>query len=221
MSIRTTCSIVTGLAAALFTGSALADGVNTILAEWTFETSVPEGPGPHAAEGGIFGGQATGFHASTSAVYSNPVGNGSLESFSSNFWAIGDYYQFTTSTLGYESITVQWDQTRSSTGPAEFVLQWSSDGVNFSNFLDYTVAFINWSSGAYNPDSTFGEILLPTGAADLATLYIRMTATALPGADTGTNRIDNVIVGGTLVPAPGAIALLGFAGLIARRRRRA
>jgi len=35
----------------------------------------------------------------------------------------------------------------------------------------------------------------------------------------GTNRIDNIIVSGDVVPAPGAIALLGLAGLVARRRR--
>jgi MYXO-CTERM domain-containing protein len=34
----------------------------------------------------------------------------------------------------------------------------------------------------------------------------------------GTARIDNVLVSG--VPAPGAVALLGLAGLAARRRRR-
>jgi MYXO-CTERM domain-containing protein len=34
----------------------------------------------------------------------------------------------------------------------------------------------------------------------------------------GTARIDNVLINGTAVPAPGAIALLGVAGL--RRRRR-
>jgi MYXO-CTERM domain-containing protein len=35
----------------------------------------------------------------------------------------------------------------------------------------------------------------------------------------GTARIDNVFVNGTLVPAPGAAALIGLAGLVARRRR--
>jgi MYXO-CTERM domain-containing protein len=35
----------------------------------------------------------------------------------------------------------------------------------------------------------------------------------------GTARIDNIMVNGTLVPAPGAAALVGLAGLIARRRR--
>ena len=35
----------------------------------------------------------------------------------------------------------------------------------------------------------------------------------------GTSRIDNILVNGTAVPAPGAAALVGLAGLVARRRR--
>jgi MYXO-CTERM domain-containing protein len=35
----------------------------------------------------------------------------------------------------------------------------------------------------------------------------------------GTSRIDNIMVNGTAVPAPGAAVLVGLAGLIARRRR--
>ena len=36
----------------------------------------------------------------------------------------------------------------------------------------------------------------------------------------GTTSLDNVRIVGTLIPAPGALALLGAAGLIATRRRR-
>lgn len=40
------------------------------------------------------------------------------------------------------------------------------------------------------------------------------------GGDLGISQIDNIIVSGTaIVPAPGAIALLGIAGLLSRRRR--
>jgi len=52
-----------------------------IIATWTFETSVPTTAGPFSPEVGS--GSALGYHASGSAVYSNPAGNGSLESFSS------------------------------------------------------------------------------------------------------------------------------------------
>src|SRR4051812_39869141 len=50
------------------------------LAQWTFETSVPTTAGPLAPEVGS--GSALAFHIGAS-TYSNPVGNGSNESFSS------------------------------------------------------------------------------------------------------------------------------------------
>jgi MYXO-CTERM domain-containing protein len=36
----------------------------------------------------------------------------------------------------------------------------------------------------------------------------------------GNNRLDNIIFSADAVPAPGAMALLGVAGLCANRRRR-
>ena len=43
--------------------------------------------------------------------------------------------------------------------------------------------------------------------------------TLVTTAAAGTNRVDNIVVSGNVAPAPGAIALLGLAGLIGRRRR--
>ena len=191
------------------------------LAEWTFESSVPTTAGPHAAEGGLFAGSsfATGSHASQAVVYSNPVGNGSFESFSSNNWGVGDFYQFQTSTAGYESISFQWDQTRSGTGPANFEVQWSIDGMNFMTLMNYEVTQVSWSSGSYNPASTFGAILLPTDADDESNIYVRLVNLSEVGTG-GTNRVDNIIFTGRLVPGPGALALLGLCGLVAGRRRR-
>ena len=40
-------------------------------------------------------------------------------------------------------------------------------------------------------------------------------------SNTGNNRLDNVTISGTAVPAPGAFALLGLGGLVGTRRRRA
>ncbi len=75
-------------ALATIAGSATAA---TTLAQWTFETSLPLTSGPHAAEGGVNAGPsspASGFHTSGATAYSNPVGNGSAESFSSNNWTL-------------------------------------------------------------------------------------------------------------------------------------
>ena len=56
-----------------------------VLAEFTFEASVPDSTGSNSgllpAEGGIYAADAVapGFHLSGSTVRSNPVGNGTME----------------------------------------------------------------------------------------------------------------------------------------------
>ena len=109
----------------------------TVITQWTFETSIPATGGPHAAEVGT--GSATGVHASGATVFSNPVGNGSLESFSANTWAVNDYFQFSMATTGFEDILVSWAQTSSSTGPGEFKLAYQVNGGGFTDFVNYTV----------------------------------------------------------------------------------
>jgi hypothetical protein len=208
-------AIAAGLCTA---GAAHAD----ILANWTFETSVPTTAGPHAAEAGTnaASSNATGFHLNPLAVYSNPAGNGSVESFSSNFWEAGDYYQFTTSTLGFQGITLQFDQNRSSTGPATFDVLYSTDGTNFFTLVDdYSVASQTWSS-AVPVASTFGPYAGPAALDNQSTVYFRLV-NQLTVTSTGTNRVDNVIISGTVIPAPGAAALMGLGVLVAARRRRA
>jgi hypothetical protein len=204
-----------------------------VVAEWTFETSVPTSAGPHAAEVGT--GSATGFHASASTVYSNPVGNASAESFSSNFWAPGDYYQFQVSLSGLENPIVSWDQTRSSTGPATFDFQYSINGTSFTTFLnDYTVlanatssgppATSSWSSGGtrqsvytFSVDLTSVDVL-----DDEATVYFRLTdSTSAASATAGTNRVDNFLVDASAIPEPTSLALIGLGGLALLHRRRA
>jgi hypothetical protein len=201
------------------------------LAEWTFESSVPASAGPHAAEVGI--GTATGFHASASTVYSNPAGNGSTESFSSNNWSVGDYYQFQLSTLGFQDIVVSFDHTSSNTGPRDFQLQASTDGTTFGSLGNYSVlanASPNpvWSSSSARNDLyTFvfsGNEQIANQANVLLRLVAASTVSANGGsvATGGTSRVDNFAVMATPVPEPETYAML-LAGLAvvafgARRR---
>lgn len=219
--------------AALVALAGLAAAANAdILANWTYEVSVPVTAGPHVAEAGVNAAtsQSLGFHSQTS-VYSNPVGNGSAESFSSTAWSVGDYYQFSTSTLGYNTITVSWDQTASNTGPRDFNIQYSTDGTNFNNIGGVLSVQANaapnpvWSSGSASAIYGF-TAAGPAVLNNQTTVWFRITnantiaANGGTVASGGTNRVDNFIINGTLVPAPASVALMGLAGLVAGRRRR-
>ncbi len=208
---------------ALFAFAGVAAVANAdVLANWTFETSVPATAGPHAAEGGVVGGNATGFHTSSATVYSNPSGNGSNESFSSNNWSTGDYYQFSVDTTGYENITFGWSQIRSGTGPGDFNLEYSTNGgSSFSTVLSYAVVGGGsdfWSSSSTHLTSIYAPQAV-SGADNAGVVLFRLTS-LVTTASGGTNRVDDIIVSGDVVPAPGALALVGLGGLLVGRRRR-
>ena len=212
-----------GIAVALVLLVSASAAKASLLAGWTFETSVPTTAGPHTAENGInaITSFATGVHASGATAYSNPVGNGSVESFSSNTWAAGDYYQFTTSTLGYTGITIDWCQVRSSTGPGDFKLEGSTDGTNFSALVaSYAVLSTpSWSSGTPQPTTCFAAVAAPGSFDNQATVYFRLTSNVSVVA-TGTNRVDDVNISGTAIPEPGTIGMLALGALALIRRRR-
>lgn len=201
----------------------------SIIANWTFETSAPTTAGTFAPEVGV--GQASGFHSGAS-TYSSPAGNGSLKSFSSNTWALGDYYQFSTSTLGSNGITVSWDQTGSNTGPKDFKLSYSTNGTSFSDFVSYSVINGSWSSITPVSTTSFSyDLSALTALSNQATVYFRLvdtstTAINLGAVQTaGTGRVDNFIISGNLasaVPVPAAAWLLGsgimaLGGFVKRR----
>lgn len=164
------------------------------------------------------------FHSNTSTLYTASAGNGSPYAFVSNFWQPNDYYEAVLPTTEFSTLTLTWDQTRSSTGPATFKLQMSTDGSLFTDLSSYTVAATTWSTGTYNPvsSSTFS---LPSSADNQASLTLRfVNTTGTNSATAGSNRIDNVKVTAA-VPEPSTVLLatLGLGGCLiaaARVRRR-
>ena len=173
------------------------------------------------------GTSLSGFHTASATTWSSPTGNGGTYSLSSNNWATGDYYQVSMATTGYSDISVSWDQTRSSTGPAAFGLSMSTDGgANFTTLLaSYTVFQAGLTgSGTSTWNSTTNQTgfttttIIGISAANQGNILLRFSSLSTTAA-AGTNRVDNISVTGAVVPAPGAIALIGLAGLISRRRR--
>lgn len=228
-----------GIAASILVG---ASANAAVVVGWTINTAFPTGVGniptgtsyspPNPAGAGlaetganIAGSQLRSVHASSSAQYTSPAGNGSQYSFSSTFWAPGDYYEARFSTVGFTDISVSWDQARSASGPAAFKMFVSLDGGTiFTEVFSYTVlqsgggsAPGTWTTGT--PLAIYGNtVSLGTSADNLSLVVVRFqNAEALASATNGTNRIDNVFVNG--IPSPAAIAVLGLAGLVARRRR--
>ena len=233
MSVLTKFSLVAVVAATAVATSASA----AVVAGWTITTAFPTGAG-HVPTGVTYtvgaaneGLQTTGselrsVHSLAAATYTSPAGNGSQYAFSSNNWSTGDFYEARLSTLGYSDISISWDQTRSSTGPATFELVMSTDGgANFTTLLaSYTVlqsggggAPGTWSSTTYNPIYSLNQAA--AAADNQANVIFRFRSLATTAA-AGSSRIDNVMIYSGPVPAPGAIALLGVAGLAGLRRRR-
>ena len=141
-------------------------------------------------------------------------------------WKAGDFYSATFDTVGYSNVSFAWDMTRSSTGPATWIIEMSVNGGAFTalNSSFALASTITFSSNTYNPLAT--NTLNLGAAADNAasvTVRIRALVDAVNSSNVfqagGTARIDNVMVNGTLVPSPGAAALVGLAGMMARRRR--
>ncbi|HTQ37637.1 MAG TPA: autotransporter-associated beta strand repeat-containing protein [Pirellulales bacterium] len=178
---------------------------STVMADWTFETSAPTTAGPFVAESGTNAGSsnASGSHADSGVMYSSPSGNGSVHSYSSTNWGVGDYYQFTTSTTGQNGIVLSFDQTSSNTGPRDFQVEYSTNGSTFSNAGSaYMVGNSGWSNGSATTSSTTVLDLSSIEALNnVGTVYFRLVDTDTTSANggtvgtSGTDRVDNVIIG--------------------------
>jgi PEP-CTERM motif len=192
------------------------------IAQWTFESlTSPYSAGPYSPEVGT--GSASGSHAGA-AVYSSPAGNGSAHSFSANLWAVGDYWLFQVSTLGYNNVGLSFDQASSNTGPRDYDLEYSlNNGGSWTTLNSYSVlanASPNptWSTTTYNSIYTFTPDL--GGVADnQASVWFRLIDTSTVSANGGgvgtggADRVDNFTV--AVIPEPTSLALLGGFGLLA------
>jgi hypothetical protein len=210
--------------AAILLASPLAFG--DTIAKWTFETSqpgvntLPAAPGAGNWLTNIVAeqptGTAAGLHAGA-ATYSSTAGNGSSHSFSANTWAVGDFAQFVVRTVGFQNVTVSFDQISSATGPGVCALQYSTDGVTFTQFgSTYIVSNAPaWSSSSYNAFYSHSYDLSSVSALNNAsTVFFRIVcavnlsssaATNTPQgtttiSSTGTDRIDNFLVSASTIP---------------------
>ena len=204
-------------------GQPLGPVASATIATWGFETATTTNTGQTpvvsagsaAADSGALtaGSSFTASHASASTVWSNPAGNGSSHSLSSNNWAPNDYIQFQFSTTGFSGISLNWDQTGSSTGPRDFKVQYSTDGSNFTDATGTNStyqALVNgspntaWTAATFNPVFNLTlDLSSVTALNNQALVTIRLVNTSTVStnggtvATTGTERVDNFTALGT------------------------
>lgn len=111
----------------------------------------------------------------------------------------------------YESITLDFARRGTGTGYNFVDIAWR-DSVGTLHSVGTINAAGTSTWVAFNFD--FGSALDGDSSAEIVITFDGASSTS------GNNRLDNVTISGTLVPAPGTAALIGLGGLVATRRRR-
>lgn len=154
---------------------------------------------------------ASNFAYVGSATPSFVAGNGSVDSYTANNWDIDGMFEFSL-TIAPGSVLditdVTFGERRSGTGPTtgEVLI----DNINVLSFN--------------MPDDTLWRIQTTNGLSGLTGTVTVSIVGANPEGTSGTWRVDDVIVNGTIsaVPEPSsliAIASVGIAAMVRRRQR--
>jgi DNA/RNA endonuclease G (NUC1) len=196
------------------------------LAKWTFDSAASTGSGTtspsYRPEEGLQTNTASASSVhSASATYSLPAGNGSAKSFSANYWAMNDYFQFTMNSSGYRSLRIKFDQTGSGTGPLQFKLAYSVNGSTFVDYANYDIprtnasSAIGWSPTSLNSNSTLSfDLSSVAQLANKTNLVFRLVQSGVTSLTngtvqfTGTSRVDNVEISGVALDSNPPVILL-------------
>lgn len=177
-----------------------------VIAKWDFEdegqTSLP-----YTADDGIEANEDAKIRISQGSVHSfQTLSGGSRSPIQNNFYVedfFGDddtyhYWYAEFSTSGYEAISLSSQQWSAITGfggngPTEFIVEWSTDGTNWSNptFGSLTVPISeDWTTGVID-NLSFSDL------DNRDVVYVRWKNN---DARTGFSSIDNIIITGEPLP---------------------
>jgi hypothetical protein len=207
---------------------AVAAGANAaVVTEWNFEAqtlNASTGTGLASLVGGTTSTFATGFSG---------TGTFALNTTTYAAQGTGDRtrgVQFSSSTAGYDSITLAWNERHSNTSANTVAVFATADGTTWTEVQVFTFTPAGTGTGdtwyqrsvtlgsTYANSANFGFRVLAAYAPGTST-YLASRSTSTYGSSS-TLRFDDVTIEGNLIPAPGALALLGLAGLVGGRRRR-
>jgi hypothetical protein len=126
------------------------------------------------------------------------------------------YWQVRVNTLGFENLILSSRHQGSGTGPRDFRIDYSLDGVDWTPVAgsDFTL------TTNFNTGGSVSNLVLPSPTFNQDQVFIRWINTSSTSinegttANTGTSRIDDIIVSGTVIgdgeePTPPAVSTLG------------
>ena len=168
-----------------------------------------------------FGGTALNATGSMSTVTTSPAAlaivGGAASVPAGTFGANGKAMVFKFSMSGLSNLSVSYAVQRTASGFTTQQWDYSTDGTTWSSAATITGIQASFAAGA-TPANVVTSLGVASGLNNAANAYMRVTFTGATSA-TGNNRMDNFQFNADAIPAPGAVALIGLAGLVARRRR--
>jgi len=168
-----------------------------------------------------FGGTTLNATGSMSTVTTSPAAlaivGGAASVPAGTFGANGKAMVFKFSMSGLTNLSVSYAVQRTASGFTTQQWDYSTDGTTWSSAATITGIQASFAAGA-TPANVVTSLGVASGLNNAANAYMRVTFTGATSA-TGNNRMDNFQFNADAIPAPGAVALIGLAGLVARRRR--
>lgn len=209
----TPAAAVLAAVAALGIGAQQADAA--LIAAWNLNNLDPASGAIVSASTGIGTLDCTGLGTGVGLMQGTTLGAQPGEVAGNALAVVGNAYnqaslRLEVATDGFTDLGLSFATRRSSTGFAMNRIEYWS-GLGWSTLANFGSNPTAWEVQTYS--------LASLDAVGGGFLTLRIVIDGATGS-TGSIRFDNFAVTGTAVPAPaGAVALLGLAGLVARRRR--
>lgn len=203
---------MTGIACVALGCSAGAHG--EVIAAWNMNGFVPGSSGAIAASTGLGSVDLTPFGDGVGTLLGTALGATKGDIAGESLSIVGNSYNGLALTFGLDAsmhrdLSVSFAVRRSSTGFATNRIEWWS-GSKWTTLSTFGASTTTWDLRSFDfsaVDAMDGQYGLFRFVLDGAT------------GSSGSIRFDNVVFSGTVLPAPGAVALLGLAGIVVRRRR--